>query len=135
MNPIHRSEGFSYPEVEMTTYKDEPGTWVAVTRRVLHPDAGTKFETRYFEVAPGGYTSYERHGHEHMVVVLRGTGRVRLGNEWSDIASGDVVRVSSGTPHQFVNDGEDSFGILCIVDRERDRPVLLNNDGSPRASE
>lgn len=132
---ILRSESFSFPEVEMTTYKDEPGTWVAVSRRVFHPDADTRFETRYFELSGGGYTSFEKHQHEHMVVVLRGSGRVRLGDEWNDLGAGDVVRVSQFTPHQFVNPGAEPFGILCIVDRERDRPILLDSDGSARTSE
>ncbi|RYG35127.1 cupin domain-containing protein [bacterium] len=132
---IARSEGHTYPGVEVTTYKDEPGTWVSVTRRVLAEESGTNFETRYFEVAPGGYTSFERHGHEHVVIVQRGTGRVRLHDEWSDIAQGDTVHVAPNTPHQFVNAGDEPFGIVCVVDRDRDRPVLLENDGTPRASE
>lgn len=132
---IARSEGHTYPDVELTTYKDEPGTWVAVTRRVLAPESETKFETRYFEVAPGGYTSFERHGHEHVVIVQRGQGRVRLHDQWAEIGAGDTVHVGPNTPHQFVNAGEEPFGIVCIVDRDRDRPVLLENDGTPRASE
>lgn len=132
---VLRSETFAYPGVERTTYKDEPGTWVAVSRRVLHPDAKTSFEARYFELDPGGYTSFERHEHEHVVVVLRGRGRVRLNDEWSELSEGDSVRVSGSTPHQFVNGSEAPFGILCIVDRDRDRPILLNSDGSPRTSE
>lgn len=132
---ILRSDSFAYPEVDLTTYKDEPGTWVAVTRRVLHPEASTKFETRYFELAPGGYTSFEKHGHEHVVVVLRGSGRVRLGDEWSDLGPGDTVRVAEMTPHQFTNPSEEPFGILCVVDRDRDRPILLRTDGTARPSE
>lgn len=129
---IQRSERFAFPGVEMSTYKDEPGTWVAVSRRILAGQSQTKFETRYFEVAPGGYTSYERHGHEHVVVVLRGSGKVKLFGDWSDIASGDVVHVPPQTPHQFLNPTTEPFGILCVVDRDRDRPVLLNEDGTPR---
>lgn len=132
---IARSEGFSYPDVELTHYKDEPGTWVAVSRRVFHPASSTQFDTRYFEVAPGGYTSFEKHQHEHMVVVIRGHGRVRLGDEWNDIGPGDVVHVSGMTPHQFVNQSEQPFGIVCIVDRERDRPILLQNDTTSDSSE
>jgi quercetin dioxygenase-like cupin family protein len=132
---IERSQDFAYPEVELTTYKDEPGTWLAVTKRVLASDAGTKFETRYFEIAPGGYTSFERHQHEHVVVVLRGAGEVRLNDLVSTLVPSDVVRVAGQTPHQFRNPGSEPFGILCIVDRDRDRPVLLQDDGSPRASE
>lgn len=131
---ISRSEGYAYPDVALTTYKDEPGTWVAVTRRVLAEASGTKFETRYFEVAPGGYTSFERHGHEHIVIVQRGQGRVRLNDAWSEIGPGDTVHIGPHISHQFANAGEEPFGIVCIVDRERDRPVLLDNDGTPRAS-
>jgi quercetin dioxygenase-like cupin family protein len=132
---IQRCNDFTYPGVEMSTYKDEPGTWVSVTRRILAGDSQTQFETRYFEVAPEGYTSFERHGHEHVVVVLRGLGSVRLGTEVSDLQPGDVVRVASQTPHQFANSGTEPFGILCIVDRDRDRPTLLQDDGSPRSSD
>lgn len=126
-----RCDGFAYPGLPVERYKDEPGTWVAVTRRVLGGE-GAAFEARYFELEPAGYTSFERHRHVHLVVVLRGRGRVRLGVEWADIGPGDVVRVSAGQPHQFVNPGEEPFGILCVVDKERDRPILLDSDGTPR---
>ena len=122
---IQTAEGFAYPEVEKTTYKDEPGTWVAVSRRVLAGESDTKFETRYFEIAPGGYTSREHHHHEHVVVVLRGEGAVILNDERSSIGVGDVVHVAHDVPHQFFNPNQEPFGILCVVDRDRDRPVIL----------
>ena len=115
----------------MTEYKDEPGTWVGVSRRVLGEPNAVRFETRYFDIAPGGYTSFERHAHEHIVVVLKGTGTVRLGDEAFTIGVGDTVHVAPDQPHQFLT--ERGLGILCTVDRDRDRPVLLNDDGTPRA--
>ena len=36
-----------------------------------------KFHVRYFEVAPGGYSTLEKHVHEHVVIPLRGKGVVR----------------------------------------------------------
>jgi quercetin dioxygenase-like cupin family protein len=132
---IQPSADFAYPELECTTYKDEPGTWVAVTRRVLAPESDTAFETRYFELAPGGYTSYERHAHEHVVVVLRGTGEARLHQTWDPVKVGDVVHVKPNVPHQFRNATKEPFGLLCIVNRDRDRPTLLNEDGTDRIPE
>lgn len=114
--------------IEPESYKDEPGTWVGVSRRTLLSSPGMGFEVRYFELAPGGYTSFEKHTHEHAVMVREGQGRVRLGDAWTELAANDLVHVLSGTPHQFQNTGDTPFGIVCIVDRERDKPVILESD-------
>ena len=120
--------------IEPERYKDEPGTWVGVSRRSLISSAGMGFEVRCFTLDPGGHTSFERHGHEHAVLVLNGNGRVRLGEVWTDLASHDLVHVPSGTPHQFQNTGDTPFAIVCIVDAERDRPELLDPAGEAYAT-
>ena len=126
-----REEGWE--GIEPTDYKNEPGTWMDVRRHVLFDSAHSQFQTRAFELAPEGYTSFEKHEHEHCVVVMLGGGRVRLGDAWTEIGSGDVVHVGPWEPHQFVA-GSEGMTILCIVDRERDRPVLLGNSEPPEAS-
>lgn len=133
--PIRRKLENGWENVPVAVYKDEPGTWRSVSRRVLSDGANSDFEVRYFEVAPGGHTSYERHEHEHVVIVISGQGRVRLGDEWHDVDEHDVVHVPSQTPHQFSAGSKNAFGILCIVDRDRDGPTLLQPDGSVRSSE
>jgi quercetin dioxygenase-like cupin family protein len=135
MSRILKFAGDTWPEIAVDVYKDEPGTWIGTTRRVLVDGEKTEFQTRYFEVAPGGYTSFERHEHEHVVVVLTGNGQVRLGNELAEIELNDCIHVSSNEPHQFINNTQSPLGILCIVNKDRDRPVILNNDASPRTSE
>jgi len=137
---IHKSQNKTWPSVELTEYKNEPGTWQDVNRRVLFSSPGSQFETRYFELAPGGYSSHEKHRHEHCVVVLRGEGAVLLDNEWHSVSEGDVVHVSPHQAHQFQNPTSEPFGILCIVDRERDVPQHLGNQPAhetsiPRTSE
>ena len=130
---IQRAGSFEWPGVDKKEYK--PGVSLDVSRRTLLEPNSTKFEIRYFEVAPGGHTSFEKHEHEHCVVVLRGLGKVRLGEEWSEISQSDTVYVGSMVPHQFKNIGVEPFGMLCVVDRDRDRPILLDPDGNPRTSE
>ncbi len=120
--------------VPVTNYKDEPGTWVGVSRRVFTEGLCCSFEARCFELSPGGFTSFERHRHTHFVLVLSGSGRVRLGNEWHTIGPMDVVLVGPEQPHRFQNDGREPLRILCVVDRERDRPVLLDPDQASEAS-
>ena len=66
------------------------------------------------------------HQHEHVVVVLRGAGSVRLGKKQHDLSFGDTVYVAPGEHHQFKNGSEtEPFGFLCMVDAERDRPVVI----------
>lgn len=114
-------EGF-----DVLPYKDVEGSHRGVSRQNLLKDADTEFEVRYFEVAPGGFTSYETHQHEHFVVVLRGSGEVVLGDEIRPVGLKDLVRVAGHVPHQFRNSGDEPFGILCVVDRVRDRPTLVD---------
>ena len=111
---------------EVLPYKDVPGSHQGVVRQNLLKEAPTQFEVRYFEVAPGGFTSFERHGHEHFVIVISGRGEVKLGDTVSPIQTKDLVRVEGNVPHQFRNRGDEPLGILCVVDRVRDRPQLVD---------
>ena len=131
---VTRFSDWNWEGVDILEYTDRPGTFESVTRRTLGGDGDTAFQTRYFEVAPGGYTSYERHEHEHNVVVIRGQAKVRLGDDWHEIGAFDVVRVGPNVPHQFVNTGEEPFGMICVVDKVRDRPVLMDTVGADQAS-
>jgi len=101
-----------------------------VTRRILSGATGepAQFQVRYFEVEPGGYTRLERHEHIHSVTVVRGRGYAIVGNDLHELRNLDHVYVSPMTLHQFVNDGDEPFGFLCIVDAQRDRPQAATRD-------
>ena len=111
--------------VPVQDYKQAARDHCGARRAVLVGDRGerARFQVRYFEIAPGGFTTLEHHVHEHVVFVLRGTGQVRLGETWHDVAFGDTVYVAPEEVHQLRNAGSEPFGFLCIVDSERDRPV------------
>ena len=53
----------------------------AITRQVLFSDPEMAGELRYFEVAPGGFSTLERHEHMHGVLILRGSGHCLVGDE------------------------------------------------------
>lgn len=131
---IFRFDGWNWSDVAVHQYKDNPGSWQSVTRQVFNKESDSLFEVRYFEVSVGGYTSFERHNHEHMVVVVRGKGRVLLGDEWSEIGTFDAVRVLPQMPHQFAATGDEPLGIICVVDKDRDRPELLRSETKPETS-
>jgi ribulose-bisphosphate carboxylase large chain len=122
----HRGD-YTWKGVKSVKYKHEgaEGHWACVARHILMGGLGgerAKFHVRYFEIAPGGFSSCEAHGHEHFVVVMRGKGKVRLGRKKEEIGYLDCVYVAPDRPHQFLNPYDEPFGFLCMVDAERDRP-------------
>ena len=122
---IHRFDpSFRWDGVPVVQYKQPADHWCGIVRQVLVGDRGeqTAFQVRYFEIAPGGFSSLESHLHEHAVFVLRGRGEVQLGQENHELKLGDVVYVAPNELHQFRNPTKEPFGFLCIVDARRDGP-------------
>ncbi len=112
--------------VSVSDYQAPADRFRGVARMVLVGDGGEKtaFHLRYIEIAPGGFSSLEKHVHEHAVVVLRGRGQVRLGETIHELGYGDVVYVAPHEVHQFRNPAPaEPFGFLCVVDAQRDQPV------------
>src|SRR4030043_1198951 len=74
---------FTWQGIRTEKYKVTGGHWADVIRRVLvgNQNESAKFHLRYFEILPGGFTSFEKHRHEHVVVGIRGKGRVICGKK------------------------------------------------------
>ncbi|RBP16521.1 cupin domain [Roseiarcus fermentans] len=121
----HRGD-YRWDGVELLAYKEEPGThFRQVTRQVLSPGSPDLFaELRYFEVAPGGHSTLERHEHGHFVLIGRGAGRCLVGAEIDAVKALDAVIVPPLAWHQFRADGTEPLGFFCVVASERDRPQL-----------
>jgi quercetin dioxygenase-like cupin family protein len=129
---VIRGEGFRWGGVPLREYKNEGTHFKSITRQNLlgegNDEQALGIILRYFEIQPGGYSSLERHQHPHSVMVIRGRGRVLLDDEVHSVGPLDCVYVSPHTVHQFQAAGHEPFGFLCIVARERDRPVLVGAD-------
>ncbi|MCC6868633.1 MAG: cupin domain-containing protein, partial [Burkholderiales bacterium] len=95
-----------------------------VTRQVLFAGDEIPAQLRYFEVAPGGFTTLERHEHVHNVMVIRGRGECRVGERTWPLAPYDLVRVPPMAWHQFHAASDAPLGFLCLVPTQRDRPQL-----------
>jgi mannose-6-phosphate isomerase-like protein (cupin superfamily) len=124
---IHRRarDDYRWEGVEQRPYKeDERALFKAVTRQVLFSDPAMQGELRYFEVAPGGFSTLERHEHMHAVLILRGRGHCLVGSEVRRIDTRDLVTVPPSTWHQFRATGDEPLGFLCMVNAARDKPQL-----------
>jgi quercetin dioxygenase-like cupin family protein len=78
-------------------------------------DGAARFAIRYFEIPPGGASALDVHAHDHGVVVLRGTGRVRLGDAVHALGVGDAVYVAPDETHRFECTGTEPLGFLCVA--------------------
>ncbi len=129
------NETFRWAAIEPQAYKfslgDQRGMgWRGVTRYTLAgpPKVPAKFELRYFELAPAGYSSFEKHRHVHFILVLRGRGKAVVDDQVVSLALHDLLYVPPNTPHRWINDGDEPFGFLCPVDAERDPPQPLSDE-------
>ncbi|WP_088343330.1 MULTISPECIES: cupin domain-containing protein [Rhodomicrobium] len=116
---------FRWDGVDVHAYKDDGSApFKDITRQTLFNSDTMAAELRYFEVAPGGYSTLERHEHVHAVMILRGKGRCLVGDEVREIGHLDLVSIPPMHWHQFRAAPDEPLGFLCMVDRQRDRPQL-----------
>lgn len=109
---IYKAEG------ETSSFRD-------VTRHKLFIDPEKSgLELRYFEIAPGGHTTLEKHDHIHLVIPIRGNGSCLVDDRVYKLEINDIVHVPSWSWHQFRSTEDDHLGFLCLVTFERDRPTL-----------
>lgn len=127
---------YRWENVPFLPYKEEGSApFKSITRQVLFDVPELRCELRYFEVAPGGYSTLERHQHVHGVMILRGAADVLVGNEVKAVKAFDLVHIPPMTWHQFRTRGEEPMGFLCMVNIERDRPQLPDEDDLRRLRE
>jgi mannose-6-phosphate isomerase-like protein (cupin superfamily) len=121
----HYEGGFRWAGVELHAYKDEGSApFKDISRQTLFKADDLAGELRYFEIAPGGHSTLERHEHVHAVMILRGEGHCLVGSEVRPVAPFDLVSVPPMNWHQFRAGSGEPLGFLCMVDRDRDRPQL-----------
>jgi quercetin dioxygenase-like cupin family protein len=124
-SPVRHFHDFRWDDTDLLAYKEEGAApFKAITRQVLFRDPALKGELRYFEMAPGGYSTLERHQHMHAVLILRGEGECLVGDRVYRIASNDLVSIAPMAWHQFRANAGQPLGFLCLVNAERDKPQL-----------
>lgn len=120
---------FRWDNVPLLAYKEEGSHFKDISRQVLFEGlADVSCQLRYFEIAPGGYSTLEHHQHVHLVVILRGEGDVLIGEEIQHVREHDILVIPSATWHQFRATSVNAFGFLCMVNTYRDRPTRPSGD-------
>lgn len=125
---IYKYKGnFTWTNIKKEKYKQSGNEWKDIIRQTLIGNHGetTKFHVRYFEISPGGYSSLEKHHHEHVVIGLNGQGICIVGKKKYHLGFLDIIYIKPDEPHQLRNPFNAPFGFLCIVNSKRDRPVII----------
>lgn len=127
MGVVHRYKGqngeFAWDNVPVEAYT-KGGAVGGSVRVVIGPkDGANNFAVRYFEIEPGGQSSFDRHEHDHGVYILKGRARVLLGWDLHEVGPGDVVYIPSNEQHQFESIGDEPLGFLCVVPPKKDAGV------------
>ncbi|MFU8860779.1 MAG: cupin domain-containing protein [Cyclonatronaceae bacterium] len=129
---IIRANDYTWEGVERKLYKTDGTAFRDIERLSLlgegEGEHELNFQTRYFEVQPGGYSSLEYHRHPHSVVIIRGRGSMVLGDEVHELNLHDVVYISPETLHQFHADRGEPLGFVCVVDRYRDKASVPSDE-------
>ena len=125
---LYKHKGnFTWQGIKSDKYKTNGTDWKNIIRKVLigNHNESTKFHLRYFEIAPGGFSSFEKHKHAHVVIGIRGKGKILCGGRNYTMNLFDTLYISPNTPHQLRNPFSEPFGFLCIVNARRDKPKIL----------
>ncbi|HVJ48790.1 cupin domain-containing protein [Desulfitobacterium sp.] len=126
---IRHLGNYDWENTLVLNYKEEGTHFKSITRRVLCEGlADVPCQLRYFEIAPEGYSTLEHHQHAHLVMIFRGEGEVLLGDKIYPVQEKDVVTIPAQTWHQFRATKGTTFGFLCLVNIDRDRPFLPTED-------
>lgn len=116
-------EAYRWEGVEPHVYKQDSAVFRDVTKQVLFEDEGDlPVQFRYFQVEPGGWSSFEHHEHMHMVVIFRGEGHALIGDEVHEVREGDLITIPPWAWHQFRADRGVPLGFFCLVNARRDAP-------------
>lgn len=126
-------EDFHWHGVERLPYKEEGAApFKAISRQTLFSDPRLACELRYFEIAPGGFSTLERHAHMHAVMVIRGEGHCLIGESIHALRQYDLVMIEPLRWHQFRATRTQPLGFLCLVNSTRDKPQLPTEEDLAR---
>lgn len=100
---------------------------LTVRRDLINSTEGPHFALRLFSMAPGGGMPRHTNAVEHEQYVLRGRGRIGIGDEVFEVGADDVIYIPAGIPHWYETVGDEPFEFLCAVPNHPDKIEILDS--------
>ncbi len=60
------------------------------------------------------YEPHKHEDHEELYYIIRGRGRIRVGDETREFRDGDLIYIPVGAEHEIINDGEEIVEFLAF---------------------
>ncbi|MEE9220803.1 MAG: cupin domain-containing protein [candidate division NC10 bacterium] len=120
MGTVHKQIGkdgnFEWEGIEIEPYQGGGASEGSCRHVIIGPtDGAQNFAMRYFEIPPGGQSSFEHHLHDQGIMIMKGRARVLLGWEIHEIGPGDVIYIPQHEQHQFESISDEPLGFLCVI--------------------
>lgn len=82
----------------------------------IGPEQGWKDHIlRVFTIGKNGHTPKHSHDWEHVNYVISGTGTLEIEGKKQQLEKGTFAVVPPNVEHQYSNQGEEDFVMICIV--------------------
>jgi pyrroloquinoline quinone (PQQ) biosynthesis protein C/quercetin dioxygenase-like cupin family protein len=85
------------------------------------------FDVRLVNIAPHRNTEHHRHAHESLLTVVKGKGRVLVGDFAVEVGPGDTVFVPRWSMHQTQNTTDETMELLAVTDYGLTRQAYLGD--------
>jgi quercetin dioxygenase-like cupin family protein len=120
MGTVHKQIGkdgnFEWEGIEIEPYQGGGASEESCRHVIIGPtDGAHNFAMRYFEIPPGGQSSFEHHLHDQGIMIMKGRARVLLGWEIHEVGPGDVIYIPQHEQHQFESISDEPLGFLCVI--------------------
>ncbi len=110
-------------DIESIPFEEVPQAKGTYIKWVFSPKDGVpNFSMRIFRVEAGGHIPEHSHPWEHEILVLKGRGVIRIGNEEFEVREGNAIFVPPDVPHEYFAHEEMMF--LCMIPNEGVPPEL-----------
>lgn len=82
---------------------------------LIGADSAPNFAMRKFTIRSGGNMPLHTNTVEHEQYVLKGSARVRLGDEELVAKKDDVIYIPAGVAHSYDVLGDEDYEFLCLI--------------------
>jgi quercetin dioxygenase-like cupin family protein len=101
--------------VKPNPVRDEGAAGARMAVLIGPSEGAPNFVMRRIELDAGGCTPCHTHAWEHVVYILKGTGKLKGQSGHHDLKPGSSVLVLPGEEHQFAADPQSPLVFLCTI--------------------